>query len=116
MEDKPIQILDHIYYRDEASSETNKFRIALNDSKRMLSKNFSVCFLSTDARKLFIASNEKTYDIQEINQRNMLNRVIHLSNKKKVSILSCEEYEDQCIKRILGKIYDLHRRLSSDNF
>ena len=110
------KLLDNIVFREIASSKTNRFRIALNGSKHMLDKNFSVCFLSTDARKLFIASNEKTYDIQEINQRNMLNRVIHLSNKKKVSILSCEEYEDQCIKRILGKIYDLHRRLSSDNF
>jgi hypothetical protein len=32
MKDTPIQILDHIYYRDEASSETNKFRIASIDS------------------------------------------------------------------------------------
>ena len=113
MEDTPIQILDHIYYRDEASSETNKFRIALNDSKRMLSKNFSVCFLSTDARKLFIASNEKTYDIQEINQRNMLNRVIHLSNLKKISILSCEEHGDRSIEKILFKIIDLYEKLKN---
>lgn len=82
----------------------------------MLDKNFSVCFLSFDTTKLFIVSNEKKYDIQEIKQKNMMNRVIHLLKSKKVSILSCEEYEDQCIKRILGKIYNLHRRLSSDNF
>ena len=111
MKDTPIQILDHIYYKDEALSQTNKFRIALNDSKRMLSKNFSVCFLSLDTRSLFIALNEKTYDTNRINQRNMSSRVIYLSNKKKVSILSCEEYEDQCIKRILGKIYNLQNQL-----
>lgn len=111
MKDTPIQILDHIYYRDEASSQTNKFRIASNDSQRMLDKNFSVCFLSSDTTKLFIVSNEKTYDTKEIIQRNMSSRVIYISNQKKVSILSCEEYEDQCIKRILGKIYNLHRRL-----
>ena len=116
MKDTPIQILDHIYYRDEASLETNKFRIASNDSQRMLDKNFSVCFSSSDERSLFIALNEKTYDTKEIIQRNISSRVIYLSNQKKVSILSCEEYKDQCIKRILGKIYDLHRRLSSDNF
>ena len=116
MEDTPIQILDHIYYRDEASSQTNKFRIALNDSKRMLSKNFSVCFLSSDTGTLFTTINEKTYDANKIDRRDAIARVIYLSNKKKVSILSCEEYEDQCIKRILGKIYDLHKRLSSDNF
>ena len=116
IKDTPIQILDHIYYRDEASLETNKFRIASNDSQRMLDKNFSVCFSSSDERSLFIALNEKTYDTNKINQRNMSSRVIYLSNKKKVSILSCEEYEDQYIKRILGKIYDLHGRLSSDNF
>ena len=112
----PIQILDHIYYIDEASLETNKFRIALNDSKRMLSKNFSVCFLSLDTRSLFIALNEKTYDTNKINQRNMSSRVIYLSNKKKVSILSCEEDEEGYITRILGKIYDLYGHLSSDNF
>ena len=116
MKDTPIQILDHIYYRDEASLETNKFRIASNNSQRMLDKNFSVCFSSSDERSLFIALNEKTYDTKEIIQRNISSRVIYLSNQKKVSILSCEEYEDQCIKRILGKIYDLHKRLSSDNF
>ena len=116
MKDTPIQILDHIYYRDEASSQTNKFRIASNDSQRMLDKNFSVCFSSSDERSLFIASNVKAYDIQEIIQRNISSRVIYLSNQKKISILSCEEDEDQCIKRILGKIYDLHMRLSSDNF
>ena len=70
MEDTPIQILDHIYYRDEASSQTNKFRIALNDSKRMLDKNFSVCFLSLDTRTLFTTLNEKKYDANKINQRN----------------------------------------------
>ena len=111
MKDTPIQILDHIYYRDEALLETNKFGIASNGSKHMLDKNFSVCFLSTDARKLFIASNEKTYDIQEINQRNMTNRVKYLSNQKKVSILSCEEDEEECIARILGKIYNLKNQL-----
>ena len=111
IKDTPIQILDHIYYRDEASSQTNKFRIASNNSQRMLDKNFSVCFLSLDTRSLFIALNEKTYDTNKINQRNMSSRVIYLSNKKKVSILSCEEYEDQCIKRILGKIYNLQNQL-----
>ena len=116
MKDTPIQILDHIYYRDEASLETNKFRIASNDSQRMLDKNFSVCFSSSDTRKLFIASNEKAYDINEIIQRNMSSRVIYLSDQKKISILSCEEDEEECITRILGKIYDLHKQLSSDNF
>lgn len=116
MKDTPIQILDHIYYRDEASSQTNKFRIASNDSQRMLDKNFSVCFLSYDTRKLFIASNEKTYDTKEIIQRNISSRVIHLLKSKKVSILSCEKDEEECTTRILGKIYNLHRRLSSDNF
>ena len=111
MKDTPIQILDHIYYRDEASSQTNKFRIASNDSKRMLDKNFSVCFSSSNTKYLFIALNEKTYDTNKINQRNISSRVIHLTNKKKVSILSCEEYEDQCIKRILGKIYNLQNQL-----
>ena len=116
IKDTPIQILDHIYYRDEASSQTNKFRIASNDSQRMLSKNFSVCFLSLDTRSLFIALNEKTYDTNKINQRNMSSRVIYLSNKKKISILSCEEDEEEYITRILGKIYDLYGHLSSDNF
>ena len=116
MKDTPIQILDHIYYRDEASLETNKFRIASNDSQRMLDKNFSVCFSSSDERSLFIALNEKTYDIKEIIQRNISSRVIYLSNQKKVSILSCEEDEEKFITKILGKIYNLHRRLSSDNF
>ena len=111
MKDTPIQILDHIYYRDEASSQTNKFRIALNGSKRMLSKNFSVCFLSLNTRSLFIALNEKTYDTNKINQRNISSRVIHLTNQKKISILSCEKDEDQCIKRILGKIYNLQNQL-----
>ena len=115
MKDTPIQILDHIYYRDEASLETNKFRIASNDSQRMLDKNFSVCFSSSDERSLFIELNEKT-DTKEIIQRNMSSRVIYLSNQKKISILSCEEDEEKCITKILGKIYNLHRRLSSDNF
>ena len=108
-----INFLDNIVFREIASSKTNRFRIALNGSKHMLDKNFSVCFLSTDARELFIASNEKTYDIQEINQRNTLNRVIHLSNQKKASILSCEEYEDRSIERILFKIIDLHEKLKN---
>ena len=116
MKDTPIQILDHIYYRDEASSKSNKFRIASNDSQRMLDKNFSVCFLSSNARYLLIALNEKTYDTQEINQRNISSRVIYLSDQKKISILSCEEDEEKFITKILGKIYNLHRRLSSDNF
>ncbi len=93
MKDTPIQILDHIYYRDEASLETNKFRIASNDSQRMLDKNFSVCFSYSDEKSLLIALNEKTYDTKEINQRNMSSRVIYLSNQKKISILSCEEDE-----------------------
>ena len=116
MEDTPIQILDHIYYRDEASLETNKFRIASNDSQRMLDKNFSVCFSSSDERSLFIALNEKTYYTNKINQRNMSSRVIYLSDQKKISILSCEEDDGKCITKILGKIYDLHKQLSSDNF
>ena len=116
MKDTPIQILDHIYYRDEASLKTNKFRIASNDSKRMLDKNFSVCFSSSDETSLFIALNEKTYDTNKINQRNMSSRVIHLSDQKKISILSCEEDEEEYITRILGKIYDLYGHLSSDNF
>lgn len=116
MKDTPIQILDHIYYRDEASSRTNKFRIASNDSQSMLDKNFSVCFLSSDERSLLIALNEKTYDTNKINQRNISSRVIYLSNQKKISILSCEENEEECITRILGNIYELHRRLSYDNF
>ena len=116
MKDTPIQILDHIYYRDEASSQTNKFRIASSESQRMLDKNFSVCFSSSNTKYLFIALNEKTYDTKEINQRNMSSRDIYLSNKKKISILSCEEDEEKCITKILGKIYDLHKRLSSDNF
>ena len=111
MEDTPIQILDHIYYRDEASLETNKFRIASNDSQRMLDKNFSVCILSHDTKCLLIELNEKTYDIKEINQRNMSSRVIHLSDQKKISILSCEEDEEEYITRILGKIYNLQNQL-----
>ena len=106
-----IKLLDDAVFRNIASSKTNRFRIALNGSKHMLDKNFSVCFLSTDARKLFIASNEKTYDIKEINQRNMSSRVIHLSDQKKISILSCEEDEEECIARILGKIYNLKNQL-----
>ena len=116
MKDTPIQILDHIYYRDEASLETNKFRIASNDSQRMLDKNFSVCFLSSDERSLLIELNEKTYDTNKINQRDMSSRVIYLSDQKKISILSCEKDEEECITKILGKIYDLHKQLSSDNF
>ena len=115
MKDTPIQILDHIYYRDEALLETNKFRIASNDSENMINENFSVCFLSSDTTLLHTL-NEKTYDTNKINQRNMSSRVIYLSNQKKISILSCEEDEEECITRILGKIYNLHRRLSSDNF
>ena len=116
MKDTPIQILDHIYYRDEASSQTNKFRIASNDSQRMLDKNFSVCFSSYDERSLIIALNEKTYDTKEIIQRNISSRVIYLSDQKKISILSCEEDEEECITRILGKIYNLYSKLSSNNF
>ncbi len=111
MKDTPIQILDHIYYKDEASLETNKFRIASNDSQSMLDKNFSVCFSSSDERSLFIALNEKTYDIKKIIQRNISSRVIYLSNQKKISILSCEEDEEECITRILGKIYNLQNQL-----
>ena len=83
MKDTQIQILDHIYYRDEASLETNKFRIASNDYQRMLDKNFSVCFSSSNTKYLFIVLNEKAYDTNKINQRNMSSRVIYLSNKKK---------------------------------
>ena len=111
MKETHIQILDHIYYRDEASSETNKFRIASNDSQRMLDKNFSVCFSSSDERSLFIALNEKTYDTHKIKRKDMFNRVIYLSNQKKISILSCEEDEEECITRILGKIYNLQNQL-----
>lgn len=116
MKDTPIKILDHIHYRDEALLKTNKFRIASNNSQRMLDKNFSVCILSHDTKCLLIELNEKTYDIKEINQRNMSSRVIHLSDQKKISILSCEEDEEEYITRILGKIYDLYGHLSSDNF
>ena len=115
MKDTPIQILDHIYYRDEAISRTYKFRIASNDSQGMLDKNFSVCFSSSDTTLLH-ALNKKTYDTHKIIQRDMFARVIYLSNQKKVSILSCEEDEEKFITKILGKIYNLHRRLSSDNF
>lgn len=82
MKDTPIQILNHIYYRDEASSQSNKFRIASNDSQRMLDKNFSVCFLSSDTTLLHTL-NKKTYDTHKINQRNISSRVIYLSDKKK---------------------------------
>ena len=116
MKDTPIKILDHIYYRDEASLKSNKFRIASNDSQRMIDKNFSVCILSSDERSLLIELNEKEYDIKEIIKKNMTNRVIHLSDQKKISILSCEEDEEEYITRILGKIYDLYPHLSSDNF
>ena len=108
-----IKLLDDIVFRNIASSKTNRFGIAPNGSKHMIDKNFSVCFLSTDSRKLFIASNEKTYYIQEINQKNMTNRVIHLSNQKKISILSCEEHGDRSIEKILFKIIDLHEKLKN---
>ena len=111
MKDTPIQILDHIYYKDEASLETNKFRIASSDSQCMLDKNFSVCFSSYDERLLLIALNEKTYDTNKINQRDMSSKVIYLSNQKKISILSCEEDEEECITKILGKIYNLQNQL-----
>lgn len=111
MKGTPIQILDHIYYRDEASLETNKFRIASNNSQHMLDENFSVCFSSSDERSLFIALNEKTYNTNRINQRNMSRKVIYLSNQKKIYILSCEEDEEECITRILGKIYNLRNQL-----
>ena len=113
MKDTPIQILDHIYYRDEASLESNKFRIASNGSESMINENFSVCFLSSDTTLLHALN---TYDTHKIIQRDMFARVIYLSNQKKVSILSCEEDEEKFITKILGKIYNLHRRLSSDNF
>ena len=116
MKDTPIQILDHIHYRDEALLKSNKFKIASNFLERMLDKNFSICFLSPDTKSLFIALNEKTYDTHKINQKNMSSRVIYLSDQKKISILSCEEDEGKCITRILGKIYDMYGHLSSDNF
>lgn len=116
MKDTPIQILDHIHYRDEALLKSNKFKIASNFLQRMLDKNFSICFLSPDTKSLFIALNEKTYDTHKINQKNMSSRVIYLSDQKKISILSCEEDEGKCITRILGKIYDMYGHLSSDNF
>ena len=108
-----IKLLDDIVFRNIDSLKTNRFGIATNGLIHMLDKNFSVCFLSTDTRKLFIASNEKTYDIQEINQKNMTKRVIYLSNQKKVSILSCEEYKDRSIEKILFKIIDLHEKLKN---
>lgn len=116
LKDTPIQILDYIYYRNEASLKSNKFRIASNGYESMINENFSVCFLSSDPKYLFIALNEKTYDTHKISQKNMSSIVIYLSNQKKISILSCEEDEEKCITKILGKIYNLHRRLSSDNF
>ena len=112
MKDTPIKILDDISYRYEAQLKTYKFRIASNDSQRMLDKNFSVCFLSSDERSLLIALNEKIYDTNKINKRNISSRVIYLSNQKKISILSCEEDEEECITRILGKIYNLQNQLS----
>lgn len=115
MKDTPIQILDHIYYRDEASLKSNKFRIASNGSESMINENFSICFLSSDTTLLHTL-NEKTYDTHKINKRNISSRVIYLSDQKKISILSCEEDEEKCITRMLGKIYNLHKRLSSDNF
>lgn len=115
MKDTPIQILDHIFYRNEASLKTNIFKIASNDSEYMLSNNFSVCFLSSDAEKLFTALNEKT-NTNEISKIDIITRLIHLSCKREVNILSCEEYKVQSIKRILDKIYDLDGQLSSDNF
>ena len=111
MENIPIQILDHIYYRDEASSKSNKFRIASNGFQIMIDKNLSICFLSHDASLLHIALNEKTYDTHKINQRNVSSRDIYLTNQKKISILSCEEDEEKCITRILGKIYNLQNQL-----
>ena len=111
MEDTPIEILDHIYYKDEASLETNKFRKASNSSENMINENFSVCFLSSDTTLLH-ALNEKTYDTNKINQRNMSSRVIYLSDQKKISILSCEEDKEEFITRILGKIYNLQNQLS----
>ena len=115
MKDTPIKILDHIYYRDEASLETNKFRIASSGSESMINENFSICFLSSDTTLLHTL-NKKTYDTHKINQKNMSSRVIYLSDQKKISILSCEEDEEEYITRILGKIYDLYPHLSSDNF
>ena len=115
MKNTPIQILDYIYYKDEASLKSNKFRIASNGSESMINENFSACFLSSDTTLLHTL-NKKTYDTHKIIQRDMFARVIYLSNQKKVSILSCEEDEEKFITKILGKIYNLHRRLSSDNF
>lgn len=110
MKDTTIQILNHIYYRDEASLETNKFRIASNGYESMINENFSVCFLSSDTTLLHTL-NKKTYDTHKINQRNMSSRVIYLSDQKKISILSCEEDEEKCITKILGKIYNLQNQL-----
>ena len=115
MKDTPIKILDHIYYRDEASSKSNKFRIASSGSENMINENFSICFLSSDTTSLHTL-NKKTYDTHKINQKNMSSRVIYLSDQKKIFILSCEEDEEEYITRILGKIYDLYPHLSSDNF
>ena len=111
MKDTPIKILDDISYRDEALLKSNKFRIASNGYQIMIDKNLSICFLSHDARLLHIALNEKTYDTNKIYQRNMSSKIIYLSNQKKISILSCEEDEEECITRILGKIYNLQNQL-----
>ena len=115
MKDTPIQILDHIYYRDEALLKSNKFKIASSGSESMINENFSICFLSSDTTLLYTL-NKKTYDTHKINQKNMSSRVIYLSDQKKISILSCEEDEEEYITRIIGKIYDLYPHLSSDNF
>ena len=115
MKDTPIQILDHIHYRDEALLKSNRFRISSSGSESMINENFSICFLSSDTTLLHTL-NKKTYDTHKINQKNMSSRVIYLSDQKKIFILSCEEDEEKCIKRILGKIYDLKRQLLSDNF
>ena len=108
--DKPIQILDHIHYRDEALLKSNKFRIASSGSESMINENFSICFLSPDTTLLHTL-NKKTYDTHKINQKNMSSRVIYISDQKKIFILSCEEDEEKCITRILGKIYNLKNQL-----
>ena len=74
-----------------------------------------------------IDNNIKAIQIVAGNGRNgILNRLIYVQSvlrrgnldevSKKISILSCEEDEEECIARILEKIYNLHMRLSSDNF
>ena len=40
MKDTPIKILDHIYYRDEASLKSNKFRIASSGSESMIKEKY----------------------------------------------------------------------------